>query len=103
LWAPAGEPVQVTFRGVLPRAGRYVVQRRAVTAPGIDGAEVRFTGRAEIGWFDRSGGLSAAGGEPWAVVGELRGGAGSPWSVVADAVVEHAFVLDAIRLVEEPQ
>lgn len=102
LWAPAGEPLQVAFRGVLPRGGRYEVQRRAVVAPGIDGAQARFHGRADTAWFDRSAGTPADGDRPWAVVGTLRGGAGSPWSVVADAVPGQPFLLDAIRLVELP-
>ncbi len=89
-WAPAGDAVAAVFTVAVPRAGRYLVQRRSVTAPGL--------GDAAANWPDA--GELASDGADWVTVGERNHVVGA-FQLVVTSVPGRPFLVDAVRLVEQ--
>ena len=91
-WACAGESLAARYRFAVPRAGRYLVQRRSVSAPGLGGAAVAWEAGAA---------LDADGAGAWLTVAERRLEVGDA-EIVASAVPGHPFLVDAVRLLQVP-
>jgi hypothetical protein len=103
LWAPAGATVRVHFAGVVPRSGRWRVERRTVVAAGLDHACASFGGSGAERELAAAAAHCAAAGGPWVAIDSVQARAGDVVAIRAQSTRAAPFVVDALRLVEQPE